>query len=266
MISSEEDFARIVQSRIAPIYFFDKKSSPQVGEKLTTNGTLTLWKSNRSCFGITNYHVFKYYLDKKRKNPNYICQIGYKLFINLEERKIFEDEENDLIVFFLHEQELKEIATKGKCKGGFCRLADISLFETEQKLDDPNSWYAHFAGFPCIYKVTEKLSEFVVLEDFGIFLAPAPFACYPRKIAINFEEARKAIEKGILLSDIGPLDNEKINFGGISGGPFFARHFPYHNDLTLLGILYEGSSGTDLIPEVLYVRPITLIKDILDKN
>jgi hypothetical protein len=59
MIRTKEDFYRIVQARIVPIYFFDSKSLPSINGKFTVNGTLTLFKKREKIFGITNLHVYE---------------------------------------------------------------------------------------------------------------------------------------------------------------------------------------------------------------
>jgi len=103
MIETEADFNMRVQSCIAPIYFFEENGGQlKDTERFTTNGTLTLFQKDVNIFGITNYHVYKRgYLDRKQNNENVICQIGHKLRINLEQRIFYEDEKQDLIIFFL---------------------------------------------------------------------------------------------------------------------------------------------------------------------
>jgi len=270
MIRSEEDFYKIAQCRIAPIYFFDKKKPPKMGEKLTSHGTVTLFRNKHGAlYGITNFHAYEEYLKLKEANPNVTCQIGHQLPVDLKNREKGRDERNDLFVFDLMNDELGKIGKGNIAKDGFSLLGDINRYEKEQKNDDPDSWHLHVAGFPGIYKVTSKKGELIFEEDFGIFLTSVPFACLydqmqdKTKITLDFDRVRKAIEKGKIIPDIGSLNEKMIDFGGMSGGPIFARIFPNENDLTLLGIIRDGRSGGNLLPEILYATPITVIEDIL---
>lgn len=271
MIRNEEDFSRIVQARIAPIYFFDEKVPPKEGEKFTYNGTVTLFRNKlNQIYVITCHHVYEHYLEGVRENPNYIAQLGHKLRLKLQERLVYENEKADLCVFFLHEDELKELGTKDNPKGCFRLLADVARFEHEQNKEDPSTWAVHFAGFPGVHKETQKIDERTFVEDFGISLFPIFFSYFPEepKIALNFSETREAISKGSLpkgsfFQNMEELSEKTINFGGISGCPVFARVKPYEDDLTLLGIVYEGPDGNEKLPENFYARPITVIQDIL---
>jgi len=272
MIETEADFNMRVQSCIAPIYFFEENGGQlKDTERFTTNGTLTLFQKDVNIFGITNYHVYKRgYLDRKQNNENVICQIGHKLRINLEQRIFYEDEKQDLIIFFLFENELKDIA-KNVPKSGFRRInIDIERLLKTQKKEDVNTWATHVVGFPGVYKTTERISSNRIEETFDAFWYPSfvqhRFSCNPNEeqITLHFFETRKAIQDGRLQMTEGTLSEELIDFGGISGAPVFARCFPHQDDLTLLGIVYEGhSSAEGFLPEVIYAKPMSLIKNIL---
>lgn len=262
MIKTEADFYRRVQSCIAPIYFFEGNGGQLLKdtERFTINGTLTLFRKDVNIFGITNYHVYKEgYLDRKNNKEDVVCQVGHKLRINLEKRIIYENEDKDLIVFFLHEHELKDIA-KDAPKRGFKRInTDIEKLLQSQKEEDENTWAAHFAGFPGGDKTTEKISITRIEETFDIslYVVPMTYESDQKRILLNFYLTRAAIEEGRLKMDMGDLSKGPLVFGGISGSPVFARCAPYEDDITLLGIVYGGWG------EAVFARPISLIEKIL---
>ncbi len=265
MEKEQQYFDRLIQSRIAPIYFFDEKNPPPEKKLLTVNGTVTLVKKGHQIFGITNFHVYKHYKEKKGENANYVCQIGHKLSIKLEERMTDENAKHDLCVFYLEEHELSKMGTKG----GFKHVRyDISnLLHQYQREENPETWALHFAGYPGEDKNTKQISDKEYEKNFGIFLSSAPASYCPveEKITLKFCKARQAIEKGELRNDFEPLKESAVNFGGISGGPVFARVDPNQDDLSLLGIIYEGGDGKGFLPEVIYARPISLLQETFDK-
>lgn len=272
MIKIESDFYRRVQSCIAPIYFFEEKAGQSKDtEKSIINGTLTLFRTSVKIFGITNYHVYEQgYLVRKQNNENVICQIGHKLRICLEERIIHENKGQDLIVFFLYEYELRDIA-KDVPKSGFRIInSNIEKLLESQKEEDVNTWAMHVVGFSGVYKTIERINSGGIKVTFDAFWYPSfvrhssNYNPNEEQIILHFFETRNALKDGRLQMTKGILSEELIDFGGISGAPVFARCFPYQDDLALLGIVYEGHASPEgFLPEVIYAKPIGLIKNIL---
>ncbi len=273
MIKEEKDFYNRVQSCIAPIYFFNQSEEYEEGKKITHNGTITLYKEGFKVFGITNYHVYQSYLEREDNNSNAICQLGYQFIINLTERMICEDKKNDLFVFFLYEDELKKIGGPSNSKSGFKHINTNIENLLKDQSEDQNTWPIHIAGFPGVHKITKIINHKETQENFGIFLANMPAEYFPDpldnnggpKITLDFGETRKAIFDGYLKVDIGQLSGTPLILGGISGCPVFARIFPNQEDLTLLGIVSDGPSDScsELLPENIYAKPVSLIEEIL---
>ena len=202
-----------------------------------------------------------------------VCQIGYELRVQLEQRVLLEKEKYDLMVFVLYEEELKKIGGPSNPKSGFKYInTDIEMLLKYQNYKDPNTWAIHIAGFPGVHKITHKINSKEIQENFGIVFFPLFAKYFPDpmgnnggpKISFDFDETRKAICENYFKIDIGqPLESPLI-LGGISGCPVFARCSPNQDDLTLLGIVYEGPSNPDsLLPEIIYARPVSLIEEIL---
>lgn len=272
MIKTKDDFYNRLQSCMAPIYFFDQNAGiPEDTSRLTINGTLTLFQKNNKVFGITNYHVYQEYLDQKAKNADVICQIGHKLVITLENRVLHQDKRNDLTVFFLDERELTVLGNKSGFRRINCAIEEI--IQKYQSNDDSKTWQLHCAGFPGSEKLTTKVGPKEIQENFGFCILRAPAIYYygdftnGDKIALCFSDSRQAIEKDLIkIDDKKNLIPHALSLGGISGGPVFARVFPYEDDLTLLGIVYQGPSGNKALPENIYARPISLIENILQEG
>lgn len=264
-IRNDEDFRRIVQSRIAPIYFYDQNKSPNPRKKLTSNGTVTLFRNKiGGLFGITNFHIYEEYLKQKEINPHSVCQIGHKFFIKLEDRIVYEDEDNDLIVFSLYDGELAKSETQNDPKSGF-RIIDTRLSEHLATQDDknPETWKTHCAGFPGVGKITTQISVNSYEENFGICLFRAPATCddplrgEKRNIIVNFS----ALREFNIIPQIGNFPDKDYNFGGMSGGPILAR-IPARqgneiDDICLLGTVYQGNF------ERIMAKPISLLEKIL---
>ncbi len=266
MIKNEEDFSRVAQSCMTPIYFFDQKNPPNKSEKITRNGTVTLFRNEHKIYGITNYHVYEGYEKKKNANKHTICQIGYQCKIELEDKIRYTDEINDLVIFDLNDDDLNKMSTAECQKTGFTVLDD-RIDEYLKKYQDENNyetWFLHFAGYPAVYKKTEQISATILNEEFGIISSYARGSYIDEKTEIILDYSAIKEDGAKITPSIGTFSKENMVFGGISGGPVFARIHQDH--LSLLGIIYKGSGEKDGIRssfEFIYAKPISLIKNIL---
>jgi len=269
MIRTQTNFYERVQSCMAPIYFFDKKWDPEDGQK-TINGTLTLVQKEDKVFGITNHHVYKGnedckgYLILKNDNPNIICKIGNHE-VALENRILYENEDNDLIVFCLCESDLEKIGSKNSYKSGF-NIVDYRAKEylDQQDTNNHESWPFNFAGYPGTDKIMKKVSHKKYEENFGIFVSVARGTYETIKgkeeIILDYLAVRESSE---IVPHIGIFSDKNYDFGGISGGPVFTRTISNPDDLSLLGIVYNGSDINSSNSEFLYAKPISLLSEIL---
>jgi hypothetical protein len=100
-----------------------------------------------------------------------------------------------------------------------------------------------------------------------------PYICHVRfcpendEITLNISKTKEAVDAG-KICNIKEFP-EHFSFGGMSGGPVFAR-IPHKNDLyskakqlSLVGIIHEGSEEPGM--EVIKARPISLLRDVLEK-
>lgn len=261
-IKNEEDFYIVVQNCIAPIYFFGQENTPNKGEKITQHGTLTLFRNKHKIYGVTNHHVYKRYEKEKNANENTVCQIGVgnQCKIILEDKIAHVDIGNDLIIFHLNDEDLKKMSTAECQKTGFTVLDDrIDEYLHSQDPKNCETWPLHAAGYPTTFHVIDQISNTKHNSDFGIFLSYGYATSNVEKISLNIRRARENTE--IIAPDL-PFPEEKINFGGISGGPVFLRTASKPCVLSLVGIIYEGIS-LDISCESINAKPISLIKDIL---
>lgn len=280
MIRNNNDLYRELQTKIAPLYFFDAnpdtKNLTLKEREVSTNGTVTLFRTKQKTFGITNFHVYKGYLDYKKSFENsehkhqVVCQIGYSCNISLEDRILYQDANSDLAVFFLASTDLEAI---GK-KGAFTELDErLEEYLKDQKEDDPSTWNTSFAGYPGKDKITKIVGDKRFEKDFGIFLSTAPATHdFQGNIVLNFGEVRYRINEKEIVLDKGFLENNS-NLGGISGGPVFGPSPSNQFGLSLFGIIFKGSgsdfeglneTGNLVGLELIYAKPITTcLKDIL---
>jgi hypothetical protein len=260
LIKNDKDFSIVVQNCIAPIYFFDQKNPPSKGEKLTSHGTVTLFKKDNKVYGITNNHVYEDYANKKESNRDTVCQIGYKCIINLENRILYENTNHDLIIFLLHSDDLQKMSNTKYQKTGFTVLDDrVEEYLQYQNLNNCETWPLHVAGYPTTFHEVDQISNTEYNSDFGIFSSYGFASSYVEKISLNISKTRENTE--IIIPSL-PFPEKNINFGGISGAPVFARTVSNTFGLSLLGIAYEGIS-LDISCELINAKPISLIQDIL---
>lgn len=255
------DFDALAKSYTAPIYLFNQKIPPKEGEKLSINGTITLFRKEDKLYGITNYHLYKGdEIDKfkRRSSGNWVYQIG-NCPILLENRIFHEDENNDLIVFSLSDEELAKIRTQNDPKSGF-RIIDNRLPEylVGQDNNDPKTWLTHCAGYPGQDKVTNRFSDKEYEENFGFHYFFARATCEKNEIFLDYSALKESGKK----PERGNFTEGNMNFGGMSGGPVFGRTQSNPNDLSLFGIIYDGS-GKGCSLELIRARPISLLEGIL---
>lgn len=257
MIRSEEDVKRILQARMAPIYFFSVKA--ELSKSDIKHGTIFFYKNHNGTFGITNSHVYE---DFEELEPPKILNIGNYKVADLKGREIYRScrKEKDIMVFHFTEKELEKIGNKG-C---FTVLEDINVLSTKypQQFNFEQDVPLHFAGFQDKL-IKSNINKRIEIE-FQIFFSAVPATVCEDNITLRFSDIRNAVKSGSLVSSVGNLTDQKIDFGGISGCPIFARTLTNRFDLSLLGIVYEGHGNTEgFLPEVIYARPISLIQDAL---
>lgn len=270
-------YTELLISYIAPIFFYDEHRTPQVGEPLTTHGTITFFQKDNKVWGITCDHVLygeHGYFSQEANNPSLTLRIG-NFPLNLKERHIYRDKENDLLVISLTPEEHKQIG-----KRAFKHLThDIEqLIQQHQKDEDPRTWFIHVAGFPKTYKETQHVFGNEYSEEFGMlwaympvtYIAPNPTQKLAGQINLKFIDTRHAIEHGEVDVSVGELSNDNLNFGGMSGGPIYGVVLPNTEDLTLFGIIHQGC-GSDRNQEansleILYGRPIEALSHVFGRN
>lgn len=258
MITKTAEFHEIVRQNIAPIYFYEENNS------IPAQGTMTFYRSQKGrVYGITNNHVYLPYKERKERGKNLILKIGNYQINDIKKRILSEELEHksDLIVFEFYDEELKKVGNKV----GFRRLFCINeLFSKCANQFESNDTPIHFAGFQ--NKTIQPTSSPVIFEIiFDIFLSKCQVSVVRDNITLKFVYTREAIESGHIEPEIGVLPNDPIDFRGISGCPVFSRVQAYGNEITLLGIVYEGCDGNNSL-EICQAKPITLLKHILETN
>ena len=172
-----------------------------------------------------------------------------------------------LIIFDINDDDLNKMSNTKYQKTGFTVLDDrideyVKCYQNE---NDCNTWKLHFAGYPGIYKETSQISNTEYCEDFGgiIFYARGSYD-EQQGIILDFSAIK---ENAAIIKPDAEFSEEKMDFGGISGGPVFiaeTKANPF--GISLLGIVYKGSGEKDGIIstyEFVYAKPISLLQDVL---
>jgi hypothetical protein len=220
----------LMQNYVRPIIFED--ISEKTKKFCIKNGTVTFVKTNKCCFGITNYHVVKGVMEATKFNGKIYCQIEQILIKDISSRIIDQDEKLDIATLCFSEKEINAI-----CPNPYSpRIWPSEL----PKAGD----FSVVVGYPATLKRIEAQDQLVIPH---IGLAMSIHAITDTKITLQFE-------REYWITDKGKIDPSKLSdFGGISGSGIFTMKLAAE----LIGIVTDHQEDYDL----LYCTRIDFVQD-----
>lgn len=193
-------------------------------DPILKGATVTFINTGEKAFGITNFHVYKKYLELKNANTLFKCQIN-TLTIDLESRIIDfnADSSVDIITFDMTNDEFKKINV-------------IPLFHKSWpvKYKEDETEPVFILGFPLHLRKIENLQH--IIASFGTFMVTIA-SITDKRLNMVFDR-----DNWITCFDDKPVDISNIR--GFSGSGVFRM-----NNIVpeLLGIVSDHAEGFDIL-------------------
>ena len=221
--------------------FFGDASDPS-GK--VNNGTMTLVRYKGEKFGITNFHVIDAYRKRLANEPDIKFYIGNTL-IDIEETLFDENEDLDLCTLYLDAYEEKDFGSFGDIPTHFFEIDEFPLAQVSE------GEFVLFGGFPGVWRTRPETNHLVFdsLSTGGTEVAEVTDMNIRCELAIDNCLVTMNRHDRALPDD----------FGGLSGGPMFARR-ELSSGVTifkLAGIIYQHMPEYDSIT----IRPVTFINE-----